>query len=110
FNSFEGLKRGVRPAATTIGWPVRGFLPRRGLRRPTENVPKPTRVTVGPRFSEVLMDASSARRARSDAALVQPLEAAMEATRSARVMQELLSLSRGCDISRRADGGSRRRW
>ena len=45
FSSFDGLKRGKRPAETFIGWPVRGFLPLRGLRRATEKVPNPTRVT-----------------------------------------------------------------
>jgi hypothetical protein len=82
------LNLGVRPPATFIGWPVRGFLPLRALRRPTENVPKPTRVTGCPRLSDVRIDARSARSARSEAALVQPLSAAIDAMRSARVMRE----------------------
>jgi uncharacterized membrane protein len=86
FNSFEGLKRGVRPPATCIGWPVRGFLPLRGLRRVTEKVPKPTRVTGWPRLSEMRTDSRKARSARSAPALVQPLDAAIAVTRSTRLI------------------------
>src|SRR5262249_31404488 len=74
---------GVRPPLTTMGWPVRGFRPRRGLRRVTENVPKPTSVTGCPRLSEVRMAARRARRAQSAAVLLQPLASAMAATISA---------------------------
>src|SRR5713101_7932701 len=85
-SSGEGLNLGVRPQATFMGWPVRGFFPLRAFLRPTENVPKPTSVTGCPRLSEVRIEARSARSARSEAALVQPLSVAIDATRSARVM------------------------
>src|SRR3990172_5704376 len=103
-SSGEGLNLGVRPPATFMGWPVRGFLPLRALRRPTEKVPKPTRVTGCPRLSEVRIEARSARSARSEAALVQPLSAAIDATRSARVMRGAMPwpyAAGGCKQSRR---------
>ena len=87
-SSLDGLKRGVFPATTFIGWPVRGFLPRRGFRRVTENVPKPTSVTGRPRLSELRIEASRARSARSVAALLQPLDLDIDFTRSARVISE----------------------
>src|SRR5262245_49346071 len=90
-SSFEGLKRGMRPPDTFIGWPVRGFLPFRGLRRAIEKVPKPTTVTGCPRLSDVRTAPRSARRERSAAAFVHPLAAAIEVTRSARVIIGLLS-------------------
>lgn len=65
---------------------MRGFLPLRGLRRLTEKVPKPTSVTGWPRLSELRIDASSARSARSAAALVHPDASAMEVTSSALVI------------------------
>lgn len=82
------MNLGVRPPATFMGLPVRGFLPLRALRRPTENVPKPTRVTGCPRLREVRIDARSARSARSEAVFVQPLSAAIDVMRSARVMRK----------------------
>src|SRR5207302_337961 len=66
FNSDEGLKRGARPPATCMGLPVRGFLPLRALRRVTQKVPKPTRVTGWPRLREPRIDARSARSAAVD--------------------------------------------
>src|SRR5262245_16631003 len=83
----------MRPPDTFIGLPVRGFLPRRGFRRATEKVPKPTSVTGRPRLSEPWIPASSARSARSAATFVHPLAAAIEDTRSARVMTGYLSAS-----------------
>src|SRR5574337_748098 len=59
-SSGDGLNLGVRPPATFMGWPVRGFLPLRALRRPTEKVPNPTRVTGCPRLSEVRIEARRA--------------------------------------------------
>src|SRR6266542_4470626 len=117
-SSGEGLNLGVRPPATFMGLPVRGFFPLRALRRPTENVPNPTSVTGWPRLREVRIDRRSARSARSEAALVQPLSAAIEVTRPARVMREAMpspyaapklaeppwpvkrgSLTRGCAVA-----------
>src|SRR5437773_10972546 len=57
----------------------------RGFRRATANVPKPTRVTASPRFSEPRMLAIIARSARSAAALDNPAAGAMRFTRSTRV-------------------------
>src|SRR2546426_317767 len=71
FSSFEGLKRGARPPTVT-DWPVRGFFSVRGLRRATENVPKPTSVTASPCLSDARIPASSARMARSVDALGHP--------------------------------------
>ena len=103
------MNLGVRPPATFMGLPVRGFLPLRALRRPTENVPNPTRVTGCPRLSEVRIDASNARSARSEAALVQPLSAAIDATRSARVMREEMPWPyAAADASRAAVAGQAR--
>src|SRR5262245_44521394 len=88
FISFDGLKRGMRPATITV-WPVRGFFTVRGLRRATENVPKPTRVTGSPRFSEARMPASAARSARSDPALGHPEASDIRLTISALVISAL---------------------
>src|SRR5262245_51482229 len=90
FISFDGLKRGMRPATVTV-WPVRGFFTVRGLRRATENVPKPTRVTGSPRLSEARMPASAARRARSEPALGQPEASDIRLTISALVIPVLHS-------------------
>src|SRR5262249_7772327 len=85
FSSFEGLKRGMRPATVTV-WPVRGFRRVRGFLRATENVPNPTSVTASPRFSEARIPPSAARSARSVPALGQPDAAAIRATISAFVI------------------------
>src|SRR5204862_6376915 len=71
FSSFEGLKRGTRPPTVT-DCPVRGFFIVRGLRRATENVPNPTRVTESPCLSDARMPASGARMARAVDGLGQP--------------------------------------
>src|SRR3989442_13315310 len=84
-NSFDGLKRGIRPATVTA-WPVRGFFSVRGLRRATENVPKPTSVTASPRFSEPRIPASAAPSARSEPDFGHPAAAAILTTRSALVI------------------------
>src|SRR5262245_10744122 len=85
FISFDGLKRGMRPATVTV-WPVRGFFTVRGLRRAAEKVPKPTRVTGSPRFSEARMPASAARSARSEPALGHPEASDIRLTISALVI------------------------
>src|SRR2546427_4290278 len=48
-----------RSPPTVTDLPVRGFFSVRGLRRATENVPKPTSVTASPCLSDARIPASS---------------------------------------------------
>src|SRR5207237_923489 len=74
----------MRPA-TVAAWPVRGLRIVRGRRRATENVPKPTSVTVSPRLSATRTAPSMARSARSVTVRGQPAASAMRLTSCARV-------------------------
>src|SRR4029453_5257799 len=69
--------------------PWSGCVRVRGLRRTRENVPKPTRVTGSPRFSEARIPASAARSARSEPALGHPEASDIRLTISALVIPVL---------------------
>src|SRR3546814_20413506 len=62
--------------------PVRGLRPIDALRLLTEKVPKPTRRTSPPFFSEVVIASKTASTALLASPLVRPLESATAAVRS----------------------------
>ncbi len=70
FRPFPALKRGFRDAAISIVSPVLGLRPLRAARSPTENVPKPTKLTVSPLRRPCVMASNTASTARAAEALL----------------------------------------
>src|SRR5512137_2425396 len=71
FNALPAVNLGTFLAAILIGAPVWGFLPFLAALFVTENVPKPTRVTLSPFFSDFLIAVRAASRAFPASAFVQ---------------------------------------
>src|SRR3989344_7550090 len=80
--ALPALNFGWFDAAMVIVSPVRGLRPVEALRLLTANVPKPTRRTSPPFFSEPVIASKTASTALLAAPLVRPLESATAAIRS----------------------------
>lgn len=94
FNAFPAENLGVFLAAIFIGSPVRGFLPFRAFLFETENVPKPTRVTLFPFFRDFVIAPMKEFKALSADAFDTSASFAILSTSSAFVIEPPLNVSK----------------